>query len=186
MPENATVSLYCANHPNRETMLRCKKCEKPICLQCAVLTEVGYRCKECVRGQQKVYFNAAPADLPIAAGIAAVLGALAGAFAYAVLGRFGWYSFIAALFAGPFAGGLIAAAVRRGVGRRRGRYLKLIAAAACVAGIWLGGVLLFGGAALLAGAPLSHLLAVQPAIFVRLDALLFAGLAASAIYARLL
>ncbi len=38
--------MVCANHPNRETMLRCNRCEKPICIHCAVLTEVGYRCKE--------------------------------------------------------------------------------------------------------------------------------------------
>ncbi len=186
MPDNAVPTLTCANHPNRETMLRCNKCEKPICLQCAVLTEVGYRCKECVRGQQAIYFNAMPADLPIAACIAAILGALAGGLVYAVLGRFGLYSFLLAFFVGPFVGGIIAEAVRRGVQRRRGRYLKLTAAAASVAGVLLGGLLLFGGTALLAGAPVGYLLAALPAVFFRLDVLLFAGLAASTIYARLI
>ena len=68
MPDNAVPTRTCANHPNRETMLRCNKCEKPICLQCAVLTEVGYRCKECVRGQQALYFNAGPAAIGRSAG----------------------------------------------------------------------------------------------------------------------
>ncbi len=40
----------CANHPERETGLRCNRCGKPICSQCAVQTPVGYRCRECVRG----------------------------------------------------------------------------------------------------------------------------------------
>ncbi len=186
MPDNAVPTLTCANHPSRETMLRCNKCEKPICLQCAVLTEVGYRCKECVRGQQAIYFNAGPADLPIAAGIALILGTLAGGLAYALLGRFGLFSFLLALFVGPFVGGIIAEAVRRGVQRRRGRYLKLIAAAACAVGVLIGGrllgLLLFGGMALFAGVSLDYLLA----LFFRLDVLLFAGLAASATYARLI
>ena len=36
-------SLTCANHPDRETLLRCNKCGKPICISCAVRTPVGYR-----------------------------------------------------------------------------------------------------------------------------------------------
>ena len=59
-------TLFCANHPNRETVLRCNRCEKPICTECAVLTPVGYRCKECVRGQQKVFETASWVDLLIA------------------------------------------------------------------------------------------------------------------------
>ena len=45
-------TLVCANHPHRETTLRRNRCEKPICAQCALLTINGYRCGECVRGQQ--------------------------------------------------------------------------------------------------------------------------------------
>jgi hypothetical protein len=179
-------TLHCANHPDRETLLRCNRCDKPICLQCAVKTPVGYRCRECVAGQQAVFYNAGPSDLPIAAVIAAVLGGIAGVLAYSVLSYLGWYSFIVALFAGPFVGSLIAEAVRRSVGRRRGRYLKLVATVACVLGILLGGLLLFGGTVIAAGAPLGSLITAPPAIFFRLDVLLFAGLAASAIYARLI
>src|SRR6266700_3112765 len=50
-----TDTLYCANHPTVATSLRCNKCNKPICHKCAVLTPVGYRCRECVRGQQQVF-----------------------------------------------------------------------------------------------------------------------------------
>ena len=28
-------TLYCVNHPNTPTTLRCSRCEKPICLRCA-------------------------------------------------------------------------------------------------------------------------------------------------------
>src|SRR5688572_1664775 len=38
----APATLYCVNHPDTETLLRWNRCERPICLRCAVLTDVGY------------------------------------------------------------------------------------------------------------------------------------------------
>ena len=61
-----TPKLNCYNHPQRETMLRCNRCERPICSECAVLTPTGYRCKECIRGQQKTFDTSRPLDLPLA------------------------------------------------------------------------------------------------------------------------
>jgi hypothetical protein len=174
MSDEIAPTLYCANHPDRETMLRCNRCEKPICYQCAILTPVGYRCKECVRQQQNVYYNAERFDLPIAAVIGFVLGAGVGALAYAFLNLIGWFSFLIAFFAGPAAGGLIAEAIRQGVRRRRARGMKWVAAGACLAGIMLGGLLLLG------------LLGLYRGGLLRLDVLLFAALATSAVYARLL
>ena len=43
------TNLFCYVHPDRETLLRCNNCERPICTQCAVLTPTGYRCKECIQ-----------------------------------------------------------------------------------------------------------------------------------------
>jgi hypothetical protein len=174
MSDDTVSTLYCANHPDRETMLRCNRCDKPICYQCAVLTPVGYRCKECVRQQQNVYYNAERFDLLIGAVVGFLLGTGVGALAYAFLGLVGWFGFLIAFFAGPAAGGLIAEAIRWGVRRRRARGMKWIAAGACLAGIVLGGLLLLG----LLGLPTRGL--------VRLDVWLFAALAASAVYARLL
>ena len=65
--------LYCANHPNVETSLRCNNCEKPICPKCAVLTPTGYRCKECVHNQQKIFDTAQWYDYPLAIVIGGVL-----------------------------------------------------------------------------------------------------------------
>ena len=174
MADDIAPTLFCANHPDRETMLRCNRCDKPICYQCAVLTPVGYRCKECVRQQQNVYYNAERFDLPIAAVIGFVLGAGAGALAYAFLNLIGWFSFLIAFFVGPAAGGLIAEAIRQGVRRRRARGMKWVAAGACLVGIVLGGLLLLG------------LLGMWRGGLLRLDVLLFAALATSAVYARLL
>jgi hypothetical protein len=72
-------TLYCANHPQTETTLRCNRCEKPICTKCAVLTPTGYRCKECVKSQQKTFDTAQLIDYPLAfivAGGLAFLGSL--------------------------------------------------------------------------------------------------------------
>ena len=71
----AVPVMYCANHPDTETLLRCNKCNKPICLKCAVQTPVGYRCKECVREQQDVYYNGTTSDNLIAVRVDEGVGA---------------------------------------------------------------------------------------------------------------
>ena len=118
--------LMCANHPDTETTLRCNRCEKPICPRCAVLTPTGYRCKECVRGQQRVFDTAVWHDYPVAIGIAGVLGLL-GSLIVPYIGFF-------ALFLGPFVGTVVAEAVRRITQRRRARALFIGATAAAALG----------------------------------------------------
>lgn len=121
------ASLVCANHPNRETTLRCNRCEKPICAQCAVLTPVGYRCKECVRGQQKIFNTSRSVDFPIAGAVAFVLVGLA----TAVLDFLGFWG----LFIAPVAGGGIAEVIRWAVRRRRHQNLPLVSAVAGTLGV---------------------------------------------------
>lgn len=121
-----TDTLYCANHPSVATSLRCNRCNKPICTKCAVLTPVGYRCRECVRGQQQVFETVVWYDYVVAGVLAAVLGGLAGA----LLVRLSWFT----IFLAPVAGGFIAEIVRVAVRRRRGRNLFVAATAAYVVG----------------------------------------------------
>ena len=68
-----TTTLYCYVHPNRETGLRCNRCERPICADCAVLTPTGYRCRECVREQKKVFDTAEWYDYLLGFVVAVVL-----------------------------------------------------------------------------------------------------------------
>jgi len=121
-----TPVLYCANHPDIATNLRCNRCEKPICPKCAVLTPTGYRCKECVRGQQKQFETAQWFDYIIAVLVAGGL-----AFAGSLLVRFlGFFT----IFLAPVLAIGIAEAVRYSVGRRRSKRLFQLATAAAVLG----------------------------------------------------
>jgi hypothetical protein len=135
---DALPTLYCANHPDRETLLRCNRCEKPICLECAVQTPVGYRCKECVREHQNVYFNATPKDDWIAFGIALLVSAIATPIVGFFLGVSGWFSFLIAFLAGGAAGTALAQIIRQSVKRRRSRNMRWFALAGILLGIVVG------------------------------------------------
>lgn len=130
--------IYCANHPTVETLLRCNKCGKPICMKCAVQTPVGYRCRECVRQQQNVYFNAEAWDNPIALAVSFGVTLIATPLVSAILGRMGFFGMMIALFIGASAGGLLAQIIRWAVGRRRGRYLPYFALTGILLGVIVG------------------------------------------------
>ena len=122
MPE----PLHCANHPNVETMLRCNRCDKPICTKCAVRTPVGYRCRECVGQQQAVFYTADKGDYLLGVILAGGYGAVGGALLPIVASFIHFYSWFAMLIAAPALAGGMATLIRRVTGRRRGRYLGLV------------------------------------------------------------
>ena len=119
-------TLYCENHPHVETNLRCNRCDKPICSQCAVRTPTGYRCTECVKTQQKTFDTAEWFDYLVASAIAAILAYIGSLIA----SRIGFFT----IFIAPFAGIVIAEAVRRALRRRRSKRLFQLTAAAAAFG----------------------------------------------------
>lgn len=121
-----TTTLYCDNHPDVETNLRCNRCEKPICTKCAVLTPTGYRCRECVRSQQKTFDTAEWYDYIIAIPVAVIL-AFIGSRISSFIGFF-------TIFVAPIAGMIIAEAIRAATRKRRSKKLFLATAAAAAVG----------------------------------------------------
>jgi hypothetical protein len=131
--------LFCANHPETETTLRCNRCGKPVCVKCVELTEVGYRCKECIRAQQNVFFTAETKDYFVLAIVSFVLAALATPIIELLLGMLGlFFGIILAVFLGPAVGGAAATIIRRSVGRRRGRYMGAVGVVAIILGVGFG------------------------------------------------
>jgi hypothetical protein len=129
--KTSASTLCCANHPDTETTLRCNRCEKPICTRCAVLTPTGYRCKECVRGQQKTFNTAEWYDYILGIAVAAILSYIGSL----IVPRLGFFT----IFLAPIAGTIIAEAARAVVRRHRSKLLfQLTTAAAAIGSLgWL-------------------------------------------------
>jgi hypothetical protein len=135
MNQSPTEELtYCAVHPDRETSLRCNKCGRYMCAECAVPTPVGYRCKECVRQHEDRFFTASQSDYGIIAAVCAGLSAVSGFIASAI-----GILLILIIVAIPV-GGFIAELALRATQRRRGRYSAEIGAASAVLGGFVGGL----------------------------------------------
>jgi hypothetical protein len=118
-----SAPVYCANHPGVETSLRCNHCGKPICAKCAVRTPTGYRCRECVRSQQKLFETAVALDFFLGFFTATILSFLASLLVDVISGIAGIFAFIIIFFAAPTVGIVIAEAVRYVTRKHRSRPL---------------------------------------------------------------
>jgi hypothetical protein len=47
--DDESGTLRCARHPNTETVLRCGRCDTPICARCMIMSPVGARCPTCAQ-----------------------------------------------------------------------------------------------------------------------------------------
>lgn len=166
---------YCAVHPDRETELRCNKCGRYMCTQCAVSTPVGYRCQQCVRQLEEKFYTAGNNDNVLIFGSIAVLTGIGGAV---VSGINLWL--ILTIFASIVVGGGIAEVARRLVQKRRGRYFARVAAAGAVVGGLIGALIPL---AIQIGA-FPPLELIVPILTSRLSMLVFVGVVAAVVYGR--
>lgn len=135
-------TLYCKNHINTETLLRCNRCSEPMCIKCSVQTAVGYRCKECIRGAQNNYFNVQSFDYPVAFFTSLIVTAIASPIISLIFESLGFYFvFFITIMLGSAAGGVLSQIVRKAVNKRRGRYLAHFSIAGIVVGILVGAVI---------------------------------------------
>lgn len=123
-----TNNLTCAFHPRRETRLRCNRCDKPICIQCARHTPTGYRCPECIKTQQKVFITAKWQDYIIAVLISGMFS-----FGGSLLATV--FSFFT-IFLAPLVGAGTVVVIKKLISNRRSpRLSKTITATALVASL---------------------------------------------------
>ena len=133
-------ALRCYRHPDRETWVRCGRCDQPICSRCAMQGPVGFRCRDCGRPAFDPLTSMRPSQLAIGLAIAASGGLITGL----LTSRIGFFGLLIAWFAG----GIVADAVMRFVGFKRG----LRMAVTLVGGILVGSAVAFGiGTAALEG-----------------------------------
>lgn len=125
---------YCAVHPTKETGLRCNKCDRYMCSDCAVQTPVGYRCRECVRQVEDRFYNAEATDGFIVFGVCAATSAVGGLF----IGAIGFFGLFIAIIAGFPAGVLIAGWAMRATNRRKGRDTWRFGVGGVIVGVLIG------------------------------------------------
>ncbi len=130
---------FCALHPERDTALRCNRCERYMCVDCAKRTPVGYTCRQCVRSHENKFFEGTSLDYAIVAAVSLIGGAIT-AFVTTLLGGI----LLLGIFIAPALGGAIAQIALQATGRRRGRYSGGICAAGLLAGGFGAGLLLTG------------------------------------------
>ena len=110
--------LFCYRHPDRETWIRCGRCDRPICTSCAMQGPVGSRCKTCGKPAFDPLTSFTPAQLILGIGTAVVTAGIAGYIG----ARVGIFSILIGYFGGMF----IADIVSRVTGYKRGPVMLAI------------------------------------------------------------
>lgn len=123
--EATPTTLYCYNHPERETGLRCTNCERPICAECVRPAVVGQLCPECAKIRRPVNYQVSGGQIALVAVVALIAGVVVTFLAAQLLLRIGFFSFILAFVLGPAAGDLLVRLLDRLTRAKRGRPMQL-------------------------------------------------------------
>jgi hypothetical protein len=151
LPAEDDGRMFCYRHPDRETWVRCGRCDQPICTKCAMQGPVGFRCKVCGTLKNDPMTSFTPTQL-LLGGLMAIAG---GAIVSFIGAQLGFFTIIVAFFGG----GLIADVVMRFTGYKRGPVMVTL----LLGGIALGTLLGAGGDFWLMNQQLSSALAAAGA-----------------------
>ncbi len=168
MIENTPVT-YCYVHPTRETTLRCKRCEKPICASCAQRTPTGYLCKDCVNQHKKIFDTALWYDYLLGITATSILSVITSGLLAFVATFIGFYMIFVSFAVAGGAGVFLSNIALRVTGKRRSRWLFI----ACAAGVVLGAL------------PIALFLFFTNNMFSIIMIGIYAVVATSTVYARL-
>jgi hypothetical protein len=110
-------TFFCARHPGVETVLRCGRCETPICPKCVVFTDVGARCPTCAPSRKLPQLEVGPVWLARGGLAAAAAGAVVGVLWGLLLpGTFGLLGILVGAGVGYCIGETVAVATNRKAG----------------------------------------------------------------------
>jgi hypothetical protein len=143
-------TLRCARHPGTETVLRCGRCNTPICPRCLVATPVGARCPTCAQ-VKRFSLLVKPHELARSIG----LGLVAAAVGTIIVSSIPFLGLLGLLLVGFLTG----EAVSIGANRKRARELGPLAVACLLVGYWLALVLV---SVTVQGRPLSAEVLLRP------------------------
>lgn len=131
-----TPIVACPRHPSVETALTCGRCATPICPQCLVHTPGGIRCPDCAKMKRLPMYTVGASHIARAVGaglaVALPLGFL-GAIILPPTGHASFFMLFFALLMGTGAGTLVAEAIYRASGGKRGPIIMGVAVASLVA-----------------------------------------------------
>jgi hypothetical protein len=169
--DDDNFTLRCARHPGTETVLRCGRCETPICPKCMLQTPVGARCPTCAR-VKRFALVVKPAELARAIGLGIGVGA-AGTLVYTFV------PFLGPLISFAIVGFGVGHGVLVGANRKRARELGPIAVACLFVGYDLGLVVSF----VVNGTPFEPTLLLAPILLLMRQLQLLLGLLIGALLA---
>ena len=120
--------MYCARHSQVETVLRCGRCETPICPRCLVQTPVGARCPVCANVRRLPTIDVKPVFLVrgFAAAVAAGL-AVGGAWGFLSSGSGRGFGGLFIIFIAMGIGWAMGEAIGSATNRKRGQALQACA-----------------------------------------------------------
>ena len=124
------AAMYCYRHPDRETRVRCGRCDRPICTRCAMQGPVGFRCRQCGTLAFDPLTSLTPSQIALGFLVSGGLAGVAG-FLASYVGVFG-------ILISFFGGGLIAEAATRVIGFKRGPVMIGVVLGGIVVGTLIG------------------------------------------------